>query len=195
MGRDIVHLLDQNGSVVSLPPSQIGNKIETKPFAAAADYNGSEIRLGDKVREVRDEQREGVVLHIRHRFLFLQNREQMRSYGISVVLSNTVTLTSAKDGRLNKRTQERPGVVAPLQRNTLKGNTAMGPPPAKAIKFNRFIGAVVSIRKGPYKGLRGLITSADDSLVAVELLAKFKTIRVAYDAIGLIEYVYIILSP
>lgn len=195
MARDIVHLLDQNGSVISLPPSQVGNKIETKHFAATTDYNGSEIRHGDKVRDVRDERIEGIVLHIRHRFLFLQNREQMKNSGISVVHSSKVTVTSARDGRLDKRMQGRQGVVAPLQRNSSKENNIMGPPPAKAPKFNRFIGAAVSIRQGPYKGLRGVIRSTDDSLITVELQAKFKTIRVAYDAIGFIEYVCINLSP
>lgn len=195
MARDIVHLLDQNGSVISLPPSQVGNKIETKHFAATTDYNGSEIRHGDKVRDVRDPRIEGIVLHIRHRFLFLQNREQMKNSGISVVHSSKVSVTSARDGRLDKRTQGRQVVVAPLQRNSSKENNIMGPPPAKAPNFNRFIGAAVSIRQGPYKGLRGVIKSADDSLIAVELQAKFKTIRVAYDAIGFIEYVCINLSP
>lgn len=187
-------MLDQNGSVISLPPSQIGNKIERKQFAATVDYNGSEIRHGDKVRDIRNEQTQGVVLHIRHTFIFLQNREQMKNSGISVVLSNNVTLTSARDGRLDKRSQGRPAEAAPFQRNTLKENTAMGPPPAKAPNFNRFIGAAVSIRKGPYKGLRGLIRGVDDSLISVELQAKSKTIRVAYDAIGFVEYVNMILS-
>lgn len=189
VGRDIVHLLDQNGSVIPLPPSQVGNKVETKNFAATTDNNGSEIRHGDKVRSVGDGQVEGVVLYIHHRLLFLQNREQMQNSGISVFASNKVTLISARDGRPDKRTQGRPGVMAQLQRNSLKENTAMGPPPGKAPNFKRFIGAAVSVRRGPYKGLRGLIKSADDGLIAVELLAKFKTIRVAYDAIGFIEYV------
>jgi len=187
-------LLDQNGSVVSLRPSQVGNKIEKKRFAATVDYNGAEIRHGDRVRDVRNEQIQGVVLHIRHTLLFLQNREQMKNSGISVLRSNNVTLTSARDGRLDKRTQGRPAEVAPFQRNTLKENTAMGPPAAKASNFNRFRGAAVSIRKGPYKGFRGLIKGVDDSFISVELQAKSKTIRVAYDAIGFVEYVNIILS-
>ncbi|MCJ1342570.1 transcription elongation factor spt5 [Peltigera leucophlebia] len=181
VGRDMVHLLDQNGDVISLPPSQVGNKIETKNFAATIDHNGCEIRHGDRVRGVGDDQIEGMVLHIRNRLLFLQNREHMKNSGIFVVPSIKVTLISARDGRPDKRTQGRPGVV---QR---KENTAMGPPPVKAPNFNRFIGAAVSVRKGPYKGLRGLIRSVDDSSIAVELLAKLKTVRVAYDAIGFVD--------
>lgn len=187
----MVNLLDQNGSVVSLPPSQIGNKIEKNRFAATVDYNGAEIRHGDKVRDIRNERIQGVVLHIRHNFLFLQNREQIENSGISVLRSTNVTLTSARDGRLDKRTQgSRPAeVVAPFQRNPLKENTAMGPPAAKPFNFNRFRDAAVSISKGSYKGLRGLIKGADDSLVSVELQAKSKTIRVAHDAIRFVEYV------
>lgn len=189
-------MLDQNGSVVSLPPSQIGNKIEKNQFAATVDYNGAEIRLGDKVRDIRDERIQGLVLHIRHNFLFLQTREQIeKNSAISVLCSTNVTLTSARDGRLDKRTQagSRPAevVVAPIpfQRNHLKENTAMGPPAAKPSNFNRFRDAAVSISKGPYKGLRGLIKGADDRLVSVELQAKSKTIRVAHDAIRFVEYV------
>lgn len=194
VGRDVVNLLDQNGSIISLPPSQVGNKIERKQFVATVDSNGSEIRPGDKVRDIRNDQIHGVVLHIHHTFLFLRNRDVMENSGVFVVNSNNVTLTSARDGRLDKRTQGRPTVVAPFQRNSLKENTAMGPPPAKASNFYRFIGAAVSIRKGPYKGLRGLIRSVDDKLISVELQAKSKTIRVAPDAIVFVEYVNTILS-
>lgn len=104
-----------------------------------------------------------------------------------MVQSNNVILISARDGRLDKRKQGRPSEVAPFQRNTLKENTAMGPPPAKAPSFNKFINAAVSIRKGPYKGLCGLIKGVDDSLISVELIAKSKTIRVAHDAIRFVE--------
>lgn len=118
----------------------------------------------------------------------------MNHAGISVVRSNNVTLTSARDGRLDKRaTQGRPDKVAPtpFQRNTLKENNPMEPSAAKVANFTRLRGAAVNIRKGPYKGLRGLITGIDDCLIYVELHAKSKTIRVAYDAIGFVEYVVI----
>lgn len=202
IGRDKVDLLDQNGSVISLPPSQVGNKIEKKQFAATLDKNGAEIRRGDRVRDIRDDQQqvEGVVLHIRNTFLFLQNRMlHMKDSGIFVLRSTNVTITSARDGRLDKRTQGKPApemVVVPpfLQRNTLKENTAMGPPPpaAKPANFNRLRGAAVYIRTGAYKGLRGLITGLDDSSVSVELEAKSKNVRVPYDAIGFDEYVFFI---
>lgn len=187
-------MLDQNGSVVSLPPSQVGNKIEKKIDAVTLDYRGVEIRHDDKVRDIRNDQIQGVVLHIRQNFLFLQNREQKNS-GISVVHPNNVILISARDGRLDKRPQGRPAaeVVAPFQRNTLKENTAMRPPAATKISnFNRFKGAAVSIRNGPYKGLRGLIKGVDDSSISVELQAKSETVRVAYNAIVFVEYVIII---
>lgn len=118
----------------------------------------------------------------------------MKNSGISVFRSNNVILASVRNSRLDKRTQGRPSELVPFQINTLKETTAMGPPPAKASNFNRFIGAAVSIRKGPYKGLRGLIRGVDDSLISVELQAKSKTIRVAYDAFGFVEYVNMILS-
>ncbi|MCJ1343816.1 transcription elongation factor spt5 [Peltigera leucophlebia] len=132
LGRDMVHLLDQNGDVISLPPSQVGKKIENFFFAATIDHNGCEISHGDRVRGVCDDQIEGMVLHSRNRLLFLQNREHMKNSGIFVVPSIK---------RWQIRTQGRPGVV---QRNSLKENTAMGPPPVKATNFKRFISAAVS---------------------------------------------------
>lgn len=190
VGRDLIKVVDQNGSIISLPPSQVGKKIERKQFVATVDYNGSEIRRGDEVRDIHNNQIQGVVLHIRQNFLFVQNHQQMNHSGISVVNSNNATLTFARDGRLDKRTRRSSATeVAPFQRNTLKEITAAGPPPAKPSNFYKFIGAAVSIRQGPYKGLRGLIRNVDDSLISVELHAQSKTIRVARDYIGFVEYV------
>lgn len=170
-------------------PSQISNKLERRRNAVAADRNGSEIRIDDTVREIGGEQRRGVILHIYRSFLFLHNREQTENSGISVVRASNVATVAAKGGRVAQAnagpdlTKMNPA----LQRNGANGNSAMAPP--KSFGRDRAQGQTVTIRKGPYKGLLGIVKDTTDTEARVELHTKGKTITVAKDTLGFKESV------
>lgn len=178
-------MLDQNGSVRSLMPSQISNKIEKRRNAIATDRNGSEIRMDDTVREIGGEQKQGVILHIHRSFLFLHNREQTDNSGIFVVRATNVATVAAKGGRVAQG-----GSIGPdlskmnpaLQRNGVNGNGAM--PPPKSFGRDRALGQTVTIRRGPYKGLLGIVKDTTDTEARVELHSKAKTVTVAKDILG-----------
>src|ERR1700722_16960924 len=79
--RESMRVLDQNGSVRTILPSQVTNKIEARRTAVATDRNGSEIRVGDSIRETSGEMRTGTILHIHRSFLFCNNRTQIENSG------------------------------------------------------------------------------------------------------------------
>lgn len=172
-------------------PSQISNKIERR-HAIAVDRNGSEIRVGDTVRENAGEQKKGVILHIYHSFLFLHNREQTENSGISVVRTTNVATVAARGGRIAQGTSNGPDLSRmnpALQRNGSNGNSAM--PPPRSSGRDRTLGQTVTIKKGAYKGLLGIVKDTTETQARVELHTKGRTITVPKDTLRIKEYVYI----
>ena len=187
--RESLRVLDQNGSTRSIMPSQISNKIERRRHAVATDRNGSEIRTDDTVREIGGESKQGVILHIYRSFLFLHNREQTENSGISAVRASNVATVAAKGGRVAQGASAGPDLnkMNPaLMRNAVNGNGAMAPP--KTFGRDRALDQTVTIRKGPYKGLLGIVKDTTDLEARVELHTKGKTITVPKDTLGFKEY-------
>ena len=183
--RESLRVLDQNGSVRSVMPSQISNKIDKRRHAVATDRNGSEIRHDDTVREIGGEQKQGVILHIHRSFLFLHNREQTENSGIFVVRATNVATVAAKGGRVAQAGATGPDLTRmnpALQRNGANGNGAM--PPPKNFGRDRALGQTVTIRKGPYKGLLGIVKDTTDLEARVELHTKGRTVTVSKEILA-----------
>ncbi|KAI9815987.1 MAG: transcription elongation factor spt5 [Pycnora praestabilis] len=182
--RESLRILDQNASVRTFLPSQISNKLERRKNAVATDRDGSELRVEDTVRETRGEGKQGTIIHIFRSFLFIQTREQTENSGISVLRTTNVITVAAKGGRVTG------GVNGPdltkmnpaMQRNgAANGGGAMAPP--KSFGRDRALGQTVTIRKGPYKGLLGVVKDTTDNDARVELHTKSKTITVPKDTL------------
>ncbi|KAJ5964322.1 Transcription elongation factor Spt5 [Penicillium vulpinum] len=174
--RESLRVVDQNGSIRNILPTQIASKIAPRRDAVATDRNGAEIRGGDTVREVYGEQRSGVIRHIHRSFLFLHNKAQAENAGISVVRTTNVVTVSARGGRPTgpDLTKMNPA----LAMKTPGGGAAM-PPPRRG--RDQLIGKTVTIRKGRYKGLVGIVRDADDSSAQVELYTSNKPVHIARD--------------
>ncbi len=154
--------------------TQISQKIEKHQHATAIDRQGLVIMRGDMVREGGGEQKHGAILHIHHSYIFIRNHQQTTTSGISVLRPNNVVIVS-QDGR------------AANERWTNPANASMGPPPPQKFNYNRFCGQSVSIRRGPNKGLRGILRSATDTHASVELHTKDRHVQVPFDFIIFIE--------
>lgn len=187
--RESLRVLDQNGNNRMIMPSQISNKITNRRNGVATDRNGSEIRVGDTVKEVGGETRTGVILHIFRAFAFLHNREQTENSGVFVCRTQNVATIVAKGGRVTVQTGPDLTKMNPaLQRGGRPQNAPMAPPP-KIGGRDRTIGQTIIIRMGPYKGLMGIIKDATDLQARVELHTKNKTISIDKDKLGFKEYV------
>ena len=182
--RESLRVLDQNGTIRTILPSQVTNKITPRRDAVATDRNGAEIRNGDMVREVYNEQRSGVVLHIYRSYIFLHDKLQAENAGVVASRTANVVTVSAKGG--NSRT------VGP---DLSKMNPAVMRPgsvlaaPQKAFGRDRVIGKTVSVRKGPFKGLVGIVKDASDDQARVELHSKQKLVTIPKAILIVKEYV------
>src|SRR5450755_2569220 len=150
--HESMRVLDQNGTMRTILPSQVSNRLEPRKHAVATDRSGSEVRLGDTVKDLYGENQKGLILHIYRSFLFLHDREQLENAGVFVARSTNVLTVAAKGGRATANagpdlTKTNPA----LQRNGMNGNGAM--PPPKSMGRDRLLGQTVSIRRGPHKGL------------------------------------------
>ena len=186
--RETLQVLDQNGSVRSVLPSQVSNKIERRRHAAATDRHGSEMRHDDTVREIGGEQKQGTILHIHRSFVFISARDQAENSGVSVLRASNVATIAAKGGRVTSSNSTGPDLTKmnpAMMRNGMNGNGVM--PPPKTFGRDRAIGQTVTIRKGPYKGLLGIVKDTTDDEARVELHTKGKTISVPKDTLGFKE--------
>ncbi len=188
--RDTLRVLDQNGSIRSVKPSQIPNVIKGGN-AVATDRNGSEIRCGDRVREIGGEQKQGVIRHIHRSFLFLHNPTQADNSGISVVRANNVATIAARGGRVGQGASNGPDLARmnpALQRNGANGHNGMGPP-TPINRWDYAVGYRCRVCRGPYKGLLGFLTSHRDQVANIELDGSSKVLEVAKESLQFAKYV------
>ena len=68
----------------------------------------------------------------------------------------------------------------------MNGNGAMAPP--KSFGRDRTLGKTVTIRKGPYKGMLGIVKDATDTTARVELHSKSKVVNIDKDSLAIKEY-------
>jgi len=183
--RESLQVLDQNGQRRGVMPSQISNKIEKRRNAVATDRSGSEIRLDDVVKEVGGEGKQGTIRHIHRAFLFLHSTTQPENAGMFVARNTNVSTISAKAGRITGSGPDLTSMNPAMKRGGANGNSAgsMAPPP-KFFGRDKAIGQTVTIRRGPYKGLLGIVKETTDLNARVELHTKGKTINVPKDSLG-----------
>jgi len=171
-------------------PSQISNKITNRRHGAATDRNGSEIRVGDTVKEVSGEAKQGTILHIFRAFAFLHNRDQTDNAGVFVCRTNNVATIIAKGGRITTGQSAGPDLTK-MNPAMIRNLGNMPPPPVipKQGGKDKTIGQTVTIRQGEYKGLLGIVKDATETHARVELHTKGKTISVDKMKLGFREYV------
>ncbi|KAG9785200.1 Transcription elongation factor spt5 [Exophiala dermatitidis] len=172
--RESVRILDQNGSVTTRIPSQL-MRIEARRNAVATDKNGSEIRVGDVVRESGGEGKSGTILHIHRGFVFAHNKLNIENAGIWVARCSNVITTAAKGGRITAPATDLSKMNPALQLK--RPDMSMAPPqrPGRDPLQGRF----VHINKGPYKGHRALVKDTTAGEARLELQTKNKTINVS----------------
>lgn len=175
--RESLVVLDQNGSTRQVMPSQIANKIPKRKHTIAADRNGSEIRLDDVVKEYGGQQRQGKIIHIHRSYVFLHNNDSSENAGVYVTRSSSLMTVAAKGGRIAGGPDL--SQMNPAAKRDPSGNSGMGaPPPKQSFGRDRSIGQTVTIKKGGWKGLLGIVKDTTDTHARVELHTKGKIVTV-----------------
>ncbi|KAH8594737.1 hypothetical protein B0O99DRAFT_624591 [Bisporella sp. PMI_857] len=181
--RESLVVLDQNSQIRTILPSQITNKIEQRKFAVATDRNGAEIRVDDVVKEFGGEGKSGRIMHIYRAYLFCRRAELGENGNVFVIRTTNVTSVSAKGGRVNSQPTPDLNSMNPAMKRNPNGGASDMPPP-KTFGRDKAIGQTVTIRKGPYKGLLGIVKETTDANARVELHTKNKIVNVPKDALG-----------
>ena len=179
--RESMRVLDQNSSLRMMLPSQVSHKIEQRRDAVATDRNGSEIRVGDIVKEHGGESRTGTIIHTHRAFVFLHNNTQPENAGVFVIRCTNVTTVAAKGGRATAADAKAAAAA------NAKAGTPMPPPRTGR---DRLIGKTVTVRSGPYKGILGIVKVTTESTARIELHTKAKIIDVDKNDVVVKEYVF-----
>ncbi|KAF2402756.1 transcription elongation factor Spt5 [Trichodelitschia bisporula] len=176
--RESLRVLDQEGGVRTILPSNISNKLESEKHAVATDRNGQEIHHGDTVKEYAGNERQGRVIHIYRNYIFLQTRTEARNAGVFVAPRASLQTIAARGGRVANAGPDLTKMNPALQRPN--GSPTAGPTmaPPKTFGRDRLIGKTVSIRKGAYKGLIGIVKDTTETQARVELHTKNKIMTI-----------------
>lgn len=181
--RELISVLSQDGQVRMVPPSSIIMKISNPKNSFATDRDGQEIRVGDTVKEMYGESRQGVIIHIHRRYLFLQDKNASENLGVFVTSINSVTTIAVKGARIddNKRNDfSNRGQNNGNQHNSNRGGRGgPGGMPIRQGGRDRIIGQLVTIGSGShYKGLKGIVKDTTDTTARIELDSRSKVVSV-----------------
>ncbi|GAA5823557.1 hypothetical protein JCM3770_002784, partial [Rhodotorula araucariae] len=175
MERDQFRILDQTGTVRTLRPSQISQKIMDR-FAVATDKDGFDIKLGETMKESRPNnliERRGKVLHVyRSLFVFLHTRDVVENGGVFVAYARNLESTAPRPNK------PKPGMG---MNPAMMGGPGMPPPQVQTGATFRPDGRInrrVAVTRGTYKGNTGMIKDVTGQQARVELHSNNKVITV-----------------
>ncbi|GME87149.1 hypothetical protein B5S28_g384 [[Candida] boidinii] len=170
--KEIFTVLCTDGRVINIQPSAIQSALDVnRNTEKTTDKSGLEIKVGDVVKESSGERREGSILHIYRNYLFLKSRTISENTGIFVINSYNAQTVSNKGSILS--TFKLPDL------NKMNPSRNIMPPPSAAAgaKFagrDASLGHQVSVRRGPYKGKKGIVKDTNGEVARVEMHAPSK---------------------
>ncbi len=175
--RESLVVLDQNGDTRQVMPSQISNRLPKNKMAVAADRNGSEIRLDDVVKEYGGLQRQGKIIHIHRSYVFMHSNATTENAGVFVTRASSLSTVAAKGGRVAATGGPDLNSMNPALKRNANGPGGMQAP-QRVLGRDRALGQTVTIRRGGYKGLLGIVKDTTDVSARVELHTKNKIVTV-----------------
>ena len=180
--RESLRVIDQNGTMKDVLPSSVSNRLDRKRNIVATDRDGHEIRNDDPIKEYGGDQRQGKVLHVYRNFIFILSRQQTENAGVFVLPRGGVQSVASR----NKAQAPDLSKMNPaMQRNGAHGSSGpqMGPP--KMMGRDRLIGKTVTVKRGVYKTLLGIVKDTTDKDARVELHTKGKIITLPKDHLSI----------
>jgi transcription elongation factor SPT5 len=184
--RESVRVLDQNGSVRQMLPSNISTRIERRQNAIATDRDGNEIKADDQIKEFGGEQKVGHVMHLHRNFVFSRNREHQENAGVWVARSANIITVAAKGGRSNQPGGDLSGMNPAMKKGGPGGGMPAMPPPVQKGR-DRLIGKTVRVKLGPQKGMIGIVKDCTAEIATVELHAKKNKAFISRDKLNIVD--------
>ncbi|RKP33151.1 hypothetical protein BJ085DRAFT_10414, partial [Dimargaris cristalligena] len=179
---DNLQIIDQNGTVRMARASQISRR-KTNQNAAATDSRDSIFRVGDQVREVRGENRDGTVLHINRAFSFVRSKEQFENAGVFVAPNRNLLNVGVKAGSdsmtgdINSYMRANQMPMRGRGRGRGRGGTGFTAMNRRGPR-DKLVSATVMITSGPYKTYIGIVKEVTDGKARVELHTNSRLISI-----------------
>ncbi|CCX35447.1 Transcription elongation factor spt5 [Taphrina deformans PYCC 5710] len=175
----LLQVLMPSGDIRTIKSDSVARSIPPPKFGRTTDRNGNTIQITapqSTVREVNGKGRKGKVFNLHLHTVFCHNIEITENNGIFVARDRDVEVAGMASGKVDFSKQN-PG---------LRQNVAMAPPSVlpKTMGRDKAIGQTIWIRKGPQKGLMGLVTDTTDTTARIEPHNGLKKISINKDMLG-----------
>ena len=176
--NDKLRVLMPNGDIRTIQAGSIISKIEPSKRARTADKHGQSIQIAEPqstVREIGGQHRKGKVFNLYLSFVFAFNIEMSENNGVFIALDRNVEIDGMSVAKFDTSKQ-----------NPALRMNGMAPPTSlpKSVGRDRAIGQTIWIRRGPQKGVMGIITDTTDTTARLELHTSSKKISVNKDLLG-----------
>ncbi|VEU20926.1 DEKNAAC101887 [Brettanomyces naardenensis] len=168
--KEALSVLRTDGRVIRIEPEQVQSAVTLDRMTEkTTDRVGSELKVGDVVKEVRGEKRQGAVLHIYRTSVFIKSKTLVENTGIFVADSDSVQTVSTK-GSLVSDAFKVPD-LSKMNPNRMQAPQSSGMMEAASRMGGRdpTLHQYVSVRKGPYKGKKGIVKDANGDMARVEM--------------------------
>ncbi|KAI3934246.1 hypothetical protein MKW98_009227 [Papaver atlanticum] len=172
---------------------EIKYKIDQR-WSTAPDYSKNPVSVKDVVKILMGpcKGKQGPVQHIHKGILFINDRHHMEHSGFICVKSQSCILMGGSHAKVSLpsrcATPRQAAYIPPSPRRY-----SAGPPLDSGVRHNvaagrggsdNFVGSIVKIRLGNYKGCSGRVVSRNGQLVRVELESQMKTVTVKREEIS-----------
>ncbi|KAI3854805.1 hypothetical protein MKW92_008819 [Papaver armeniacum] len=161
----------------------------------AKDHFNSDVSVKDVVKILKGpcQGKQGTVEHIRRGILFINDRHHMEHSGFICVQAESCIVMGGSNAKVSLPSRcassRQTAYIPPSPRRY-----SAGPPIASGVRHrgavagrggrDNFVGSIVKIRLGNYKGCSGRVVSRNGQLVRVELESQMKTVTVKREEIS-----------
>lgn len=183
---ETLRVINNNEQVKDISPQQILAKQNTfSSKSKTFDANQHSISVGDVVNVIAGPHKKltGTIKHIMRGKLWLHSDSYLKHSGIFVVPSRSVTVAGGMAGNIGTPANMQMGMGVTMNRKpdgtpASYQSTPNGGGGTMRLGRDPLVSKTVTITKGAYKGLSGVILGATDTHYNVELLAKLKKVTV-----------------
>ncbi|CAJ0626253.1 7032_t:CDS:10 [Entrophospora sp. SA101] len=194
---NLFRIIGTDNIVRSLSHTQIIKKEESKPISVFE----KDLKVGDYVREIDGERREGKILQLFRQFAFLINRSIIKNGGVFVVGWRRLENKSARSkylalDKLNPDVfigiQHTQPAQQPQPHHPYYGGSRGRGGYGKTNYYNRsykdpLVSETVTIIQGPYKGYLGIVKEATETFARVELHTNCQIVNVKKELLHIID--------
>lgn len=175
----LLQILMPSGDIRTVKGDSVARIIIPPKFGRTTDRNGNTIQISapqSTVREFGGKSRKGKVFNIHLHTVFCHNIEISEHNGIFVARDRDVEVDGMVSGKIDFSKQN----------PNLRSASGMAPPGAlpKTVGRDKAIGQTIWIRRGPQKGLMGIVTDTTDTTARIEPHNGLKKISVNKDLLG-----------